>query len=379
MKLRVALVFLSLFTAFISTPYAEVDQKTPPLRFFGLHIHRADQGTAWPTVAFGSWRLWDAGVTWANLEPSPGNWNFSRLDRYLAMAKLTNVEVILPLSNTPRWAASRPNERSGYQMGNASEPIKIEDWRRYIATIGERYKGQIKYYEIWNEPNIKHHYSGTPEKLVELTCEAFNILKAIDPSNKIVSPGMSAGEKNHIAYLDQFLALGGNKCIDVIGHHFYVPNSPPENMIPMIRKVRGVMAKNGISNKPLWNTETGWWIPNGDGTPEQPMISKGGWRRVSPTDEAGEFVLRAFLLAKAEGVDRFFWYSWDHTGGLGLIEPRTGTPKAIEAKWREAVDLLTDASTVRCTNQAKNWQCTITYLKRTAINVSWTVEEALSN
>ena len=40
-----------------------------PKTYFGLHIHRAATTTPWPTVPFGSLRLWDTYTTRADLEP----------------------------------------------------------------------------------------------------------------------------------------------------------------------------------------------------------------------------------------------------------------------------------------------------------------------
>ncbi len=369
----IAAVFILLLP--YARTYAQATTSPVPLQYFGLHIHRADQGTAWPNVPFGSWRLWDAYVTWANIQPASNVWDFSRLDRYVAMAQLTKVELLLPLANTPQWAAARPLESSAYKPGNASEPANIEDWRRYVKTLGERYKGKIRYYEIWNEPNIKHHFSGSIEKLVELTCEASQILKSIDPLNKVVSPSATAGAKDHIDYLDSFLALGGRQCIDIVGHHFYVPNAGPEQMVPLIRQVKSVMSKNGIQNKPLWNTETGWWVANGDGTPEHAMITNGGWRKLSQSFDAGDYVFRAFLLGRAEGLDRFYWYSWDHRGGLGLTEATTGKIKGVDAKWREAVELLSGSQSVSCSSSENVWQCTVSYPKKPSARITWMVND----
>lgn len=345
-----------------------------PLQYFGLHIHRADQGGAWPNVPFGSWRLWDAYVTWANLQPATDKWDFSRLDRYVAIAQLSKVELLLPLANTPRWASARPSEQSAYQPGNAAEPSNIDDWRRYVNKLGERYKGQIRYYEIWNEPNIKHHFTGSVEKLVELTCEASHILKSIDPLNKVVSPSASAGAKDHIDYLDRFLSAGGRRCVDIIGHHFYVPNSGPEAMVPLIRKVRFIMTKNGIPNKPLWNTETGWRIANGDGTPDHPMVANGGWKKLGLETESGDYLLRALILARAEGIERFYWYSWDNRYGLGMIEPTSGNPKPMVEKWRTAVDRLIGATRLKCDQSAKVFQCSFVRNGGGADEVSWSAE-----
>lgn len=354
--------------------HAQATTSPVPLQYFGLHIHRADQGTAWPNVPFGSWRLWDAYVTWANIQPASNVWDFSRLDRYVAMAQLTKVELLLPLANTPQWAAARPFEHSAYKPGNASEPGNIEDWRRYVKALGERYKGKIRYYEIWNEPNIKHHFSGSIEKLVELTCEASQILKSIDPLNKVVSPSATAGAKDHIDYLDRFLVAGGRQCIDIVGHHFYVPNAGPEQMVPLIRQVKSVMSKNGIQNKPLWNTETGWWVANGDGTPDHQMVAKGGWKKLSLETESGDYLFRALLLGRAEGVERFYWYSWDNRYGLGMVEPTSGKPKPMAERWRTTVDRLVGATQLKCSQSAKNWRCTFLDREGAKNEIAWLVD-----
>lgn len=366
--------FLFLFLIQLAwLPRADARPELTTIEYFGLIIHRSDQGTAWPGVRFGSWRLWDAYVNWEQLENKKGKWDFSRLDRYVAMAELNHIDILLPLSNTPQWAAARPNDRSGYKPGNSSEPANMEDWRRYVRTIGERYKGRIRHYQVWNEPNIKLFYTGTPAKLVELTCEASKILKEIDSRNQVVSAGSSPGGKDHSGYLNTFLALGGKDCIDIVGHHFYVPLSSPEAMVPLIREVRDVMEKNGIGHKSLWNTETGWWIENGDGTPDHQMVARGGWKKI-PLAKAGDLIERAFILARAEGVDRFFWYSWDSLYGLGLVEPTWNKPKPIIDKWNNIVSRLINSSKPICMVDGKNWSCTYTNDEGVDNKISWTLE-----
>ncbi|PIX97174.1 MAG: hypothetical protein COZ24_06665 [Hydrogenophilales bacterium CG_4_10_14_3_um_filter_63_21] len=259
-----------------------------PDSYFGMHIHRAvlpqpwlpnsDKLTPWPAVEFGSWRLWDAYVAWPSLEPEKGKWNFATLDKYVAMAKLTGVDPLMPLGLIPAWASARPDEPSGYRPGNAAEPRDIEAWRNYVRTVATRYKGRIRAYELWNEVNIKHFYSGNPEKLVELARVAYETLKAVDPEIIVVSPSV-VGAGGHLKWLDDYLAKGGGQYADVISYHFYVPKDAPEAMLPLIRQVQAIMRKHKQDHKPLWNTETGWWIANTDGTPEDAGIVGGGQER----------------------------------------------------------------------------------------------------
>lgn len=340
-----------------------------PREYFGLHIHRADQGTAWPTVPFGSWRLWDSYVGWAQLEPAKGRWDFSRLDRYVAMANITKVDILLPLAMTPQWASARPHEPSAYKPGNIAEPANFADWSNYVSTVGTRYKGKIKHYEIWNEPSDKTHYSGDIESLVKLTCEAKRILKDIDPTIKVISPA-SAGGGRHIEYLNRFLATGGAKCIDIVGHHFYVFKDSPEAMIPLIRGVKKVMVSNGLGQLPLWNTETGYWIGNADGTIAPENFTRGGWKKLDPSKEAGEYITQAFLIARTEGIERFFWYAWDNRA-MGLIEPTNGQMKPAATYWRTIATQLIGASQLKCTHNQRRSTCSFYTVENTPIEYSW--------
>jgi len=146
-----------------------------PATFFGMHIHRAPVSTPWPSVPFQAWRLWDTHTTWAQLEPEKGNWDWRMLDRTVALAESHGVEVLYTMGRTPRWASARPAQMGrnpNAEPGGMAEPKNLEDWRNYVRTVATRYKGRIKAYEIWNEPNLENFYSGTPEAMVDLAPRA---------------------------------------------------------------------------------------------------------------------------------------------------------------------------------------------------------------
>ena len=309
------------------------------LAYFGLVMNRegAKGQLPWPTVQFGSWRLWDTYVAWPNLQPERGRWTFAVLDKMVAEAQDHGVEVLMGLAHSPKWASARPDERGAYAPGAVAEPVDMDDWRNYVRTVGQRYKGRIAAYEVWNEPSDKSHFSGTVDKLVELTCEASRILKAIDPAVRIVSAG-SAGGGIHIRYLDNFLSRGGAACIDVVAHHFYAPRFGPEAMVPLIREVKAVMRKNGVAQLPLWNTETGWWVGNVDGEPAPAHIQRGGWRQLDADLELGAAIQRTLLLSRAEGVERIYWYQWVDSV-MGLADA-AGRPKPGTRFWDEVVNKM---------------------------------------
>jgi hypothetical protein len=183
---------------------------TIPPTLFGMHIHHIGTYTPWPAVPFGTWRLWDAYVSWPNLEPNKGQWYFDKLDSYVQLAQSHNVEILLPLGLSPTWASARPTEPSGYNAGSAAEPANIEDWKNYVRTVATRYKGRIRYYEIWNEPNEPLFFSGTVDQMVTLAREAYAILKEIDPEVMVVSPSAVSGVVDlGTPWLENYLMKGG--------------------------------------------------------------------------------------------------------------------------------------------------------------------------
>ncbi|MFY9805033.1 MAG: glycosyl hydrolase [Candidatus Acidiferrales bacterium] len=267
--------------------------------------------TPWPSVNLPEWRLWDARVTWPDIEPARGDWRFGTLDKSLQMAEEHGTGVVLTLGLTPRWASARPQEPSGYAPGYAAEPADFADWRTFVTTVATRYKGRIHVYEIWNEPNLKQFWTGSVDQLVELTRDASLIIHGIDPQAQVVSPAVTS--YYGVRYLDDFLRKGGGQYVDIIGYHFYVGDQPPEAMVQVIRLVQKAMADNGVANKPLWDTEAGWFKPN-------PF----------PSEELGAaYLARAYIMNWAAKVQRFYWYAWDNhkmTIQTTAADDRTLTP-----------------------------------------------------
>jgi len=350
---------------------AALPARAVPPEYFGLHIHHLGKGTNWPEPGPGSLRAWDARVTWADVQPSRDQFDFSRLDLYVQTARQKGVPVLLPLAHSPRWASSRPDEPSPYGPGRVAPPARIQDWRNYVEAVVRRYQGRIEAYDIWNEPSDKVHYSGTLEQMVELTCEAHRIIRAIDPKALVVSPA-TAGGGRHVDYLGQFLAAGGRKCIDVVAHHLYVFQQPPEAIVPLIRQVRAVMRHNGVGHLPLWNTESGWWLEDTDGTPVPEMVRTGWVRLDGPTGAA--WLMRALVLGRAEQLGRFYWYSLDNRHGLGMLQITSREPKPALAAFGQIQAWLREREVLSCRALPPDvWTCELADARRRVVaDLLWT-------
>jgi hypothetical protein len=329
-----------------------------PAAFFGMHIHYFATTTPWPTVPFGSLRLWDAYVTWPRLEPKQGTWDFAALDKYLDAGQRQNIDVILPLGLSPAWVSSRPDEKSAYAPGNAANPANLEAWRNYVRTVATRYKGRIFAYEIWNEPNLKQFYSGTIDEMLQLAAAAYPIIKEVDPQAQVCSPSLT--NQDGVVWLDQYLAQGGGKYADVIGFHFYANPDPPEKALPLIQQVRGVLQKHNQAGKPLWNTETGWAISNRLTTVQAAPGAAKFNSVVLSQDQASAYLARTFVLNWAENIQRVYWYSWDNKT-MGLTEADGKTLKEPARAYGEIRQWLLGAKMKSCGASAdETWTCRIT-------------------
>ena len=165
--------------------------------FFGVHDHDpvGDAAAGWPDAPVGSMRAWDAGVTWRDLEPAPGQFEFSRLDAIVDTAEQNDADVLLVLGQTPAFHAVDPAAESFYGEG-ASSPPKMAAWRLYVRTVAERYADRPVILQVWNEANVDGFWRGTPQEMADLTAAAHDVLPTSTPtrssSRRRWSPGCPA-------------------------------------------------------------------------------------------------------------------------------------------------------------------------------------------
>ena len=285
-------------------PSNPITSSTIPKSYFGLHIHSSE--ISWPdkSLNIGTVRLWDASgnkppsddAQWAAINTAEGVYDWTSLDKHVNRAIANGAEIVFNLARTPQWASARPDEYSPYGSGQAAEPANDKYWQDWVRAVASRYKGKIKYWEIWNEPNYDWFWTGSTEKLVDLTKQARDILKSIDADNKIISPS-----PYDMGYLAEFLEYGGGDYVDIIGYHFYLDDQAPEFLYnSYVPTVKSIMANYG-QNKPLWDTENGW--------PGQQLA----------TNKAIGYLARAYLLEWAAGVGRFYFYAWDENNDSVIL------------------------------------------------------------
>lgn len=315
--------------------------------------------TPWPPMPIAGIRLWDTFTYWGLIETSRGTYDWPALDRWLDQAHAHGADVLYTFGVTPIWASSNPTAKCDYNPGGCYPPQNMQDWDDFVRAMATHAGGRIKYWELWNEANQHEYWSGGIPALVTMAQHAYTIIKSIDPSAKVFTPSGVGGATDTSTFLDKFLAAGGGQYVDGIAFHGYVNSIPsaPEDVNRIVDAVRGVMAKYGLSGKPLWDTESSWGpanhLPNED-------------------DQIG-FVARHYVLQWSKGVQRDYWYAWNDTNYGTLWDIGTHLIRRPGVAYKELDSWLSGAEmTTPCVmSPDSTWTCGFTLRDGMPAQVVW--------
>jgi hypothetical protein len=261
-------------------------------------------------------------------------------------------------------------EPSAFGLGQGAEAAKLDDWRAYVRQLATRYAGKVEAYQVWNEANTTLFWTGSMDKLVTLTCIAYEEVKRADPKALLVAPS-GVGADKRVEWVKTFLTAGGAKCIDVASYHLYTGSNSPESFIAPMVEMRKQLAEGGFAAIPLWNTETGYFIPNMKSSNPTAGWSPYELRNTIDADVAAIYVVRAMLLARVLGFERFYWYAWDNTH-LGFIEPLDKKPRENANVLGRLTSLLLRSTLERCSrNTAGIWICDLKFANGKPAQVIW--------
>lgn len=323
---------------------------TVPKGYFGMHVISVKN---WPGLPIGS--VSQGQTSWGQTESAKGSYNWTNLDNAVNAAKAKGVDYVYTFINTPHWASSRPSEHcyNGY-TGCAAPPSSMTYFDEYVGQVVTRYKGRIKYYQVWNEPNDLAFWTGTTAQLVDMSRRANNLIKSIDPSAMILSPAPTwKPYSNAWTWLGGYFAAGGATYVDIVAYHGYTGSSVATGVFSIIDNVQKAMSSHSV-NKPMWISEAGW-----------------GKNSVIPnqSDQAA-FLVQRLVLTWAKNVRRFYWFESDNQGeGTLWTSGALNTPgKAYGnvAKW------MTGATISTCsTSTLGTWTCKLTRANGYTAQIVW--------
>jgi hypothetical protein len=206
---------------------------------------------------------WYRVFLWSSVEPVPGEFQWGASDRFMEEMEEKDMEALAVLGYPPAWASTysiaereRLGLRENGKFANSSDryqPRDIEEWKNYVRAVVTRYKGRVKYWEIYNEvdfhpPGMQATFTGTTEDYFELLKTAYEVIKSVDPEAQVMPAGFSLlrGVTDTEMPLD-LLKMGAAQYFDIFALHGYTDSETAEITVEAARA-----AKPGV---PIWMTE----------------------------------------------------------------------------------------------------------------------------
>ena len=177
-------------------------------------------------------------------EPFRSAWE--KYDHIVALAEQNELQLIVRLSNPPTWTRALGDEAGPY-----APPDYDGDFADFVASVVGRYKGRVRYYQLWNEPNLTREWRAdqpiNPEAYAELLKSAAQAARAADPDVVLILGALSAtidldgttlpGRSfNDLIYLQRLYDAGAAPYFDIVAMQGYgLFSGPTDSRMPPAR------------------------------------------------------------------------------------------------------------------------------------------------
>ncbi|MGH2953671.1 MAG: hypothetical protein ACRDK9_06565 [Solirubrobacterales bacterium] len=290
-------------------------------------------------------------VSWAKVERSPGSYQWSEIDRLVALASRAGITPLALLYGTPRWVVEDGVRRCEPAACATLGPVSAsatERFARFAGAAAARYgprgafwlfrpdlpKLPIRAWEIWNEPNSPAFFGPQvdPGAYGALLSGAAARIHAVDAGAEVLVGGLatqrfsSRGTTAPLRYLRELVrdpnAVGA---FDGVAIHPYAGGAA--GVLRRVRAVRELLDDAGLSGRGLWVTESGW---ASSGNRRHPLVAR----------ERGQArLLRRVFRRFAHRAQRWnlraaYWYSWRDTPREQAVCRWCAGTGLLRADWR---------------------------------------------
>ena len=278
-------------------------------------------------------------------DPFDTAYNFDDVDEAVLAAQEDDMEVLLTISGTPRWA-------NGGKTPNVM-PRRVGDFTDFARAIASRYSGRfpgypfVRFWSVWNEPNLQQFLapqfdsrgrSVAPANYAKLAAAAYTGIKAGNPQAKVAIGETSPRGSDKATGLRPIHSPGkfaelvakANPRLkfDAWSHHPYpsTPKSPPSQRVKWPNVSLASLPRLDESLKtwfkrksvPIWVTEYGHQTK-----PEDPLGI--------PYSQQASYIQQAMsMTAGFPFVDMFIWFVFQDDQGQPWdsgVYTRSGAPK----------------------------------------------------
>lgn len=326
---------------------------------FGLEMFRVEEARGLDLVVATNTQ-WTRrnGLPWRLVEPEEGKgyrWDAPfvvALERELLNASRHNLNLILTIRSSPRWATAP------YTADCAPiNPAKVEAYTRFLAAAVARYSKppfNVRYWEIGNEPDYVSaqdspfgcwgipgdaYYGG--EAYGRVLRAAAAAIKRANPEVKVLNGGLMLVRPYDPArpddtvgrFFEGMLRAGAGDAIDIVSFHAYIYYDPRQpGLSPRsdwrVDYLRGLMRQYGVPEKPLIRTESAMLCPV--------ITAACRWAQA-------DFMARLYARSMRDGLLGNLWFIYDSDGfhSAALVDPGDGfLPRPAYFAYRQTATVL---------------------------------------
>lgn len=151
-------------------------------------------------------------------------YSFFNADRIFDFLRSIGMRPFVELSFMPSIIASGSDTVFRYK-GNVTPPSDYGQWATLTASIVRHWVDRYGldevrewYFEVWNEPNLHHFWTGTQAEYFELYRHTVEAIKGVDPSLRVGGPATAQA-----AWIPEFLSFCGDNDlpVDFVTTHYY--------------------------------------------------------------------------------------------------------------------------------------------------------------
>lgn len=244
--------------------------------------------------------------SWNGIEPEQGRYDWTFWDNLVSAAEKSRIGLIPYVAYTPKWAARDPHD---FWKQPPRDPRLYSDFMNRIVS---RYRGRIRSWEIWNEPDNKDYWTGTAAEFASLATLAARSIREADPAAVLVLGGMANGPGEFLRSL--LTAHHIDRYVDVVAVHAYPEswlNERAETIfddwIPAIRS----MIDENRSGADLWLNEMGYADYRLSANSASIYGTSVFYRYEHTPDYQAAMLFKLHLLTAASPVSLSGWYRID--------------------------------------------------------------------
>ena len=243
--------FFCIFVSCATPPFHTDKSRTVPSDFFGVSPYIIEPEDFPLIDELGA--VWlRRTCRWGNLEPVPGQWNFSDWDNFVEYSNNAQKKILAILAFDTPWLYGE--EKIPRKITAREMPMFLN----YVDTVVNRYKGKIDAYEIWNEPNMMSWY-GSDEEFITMTRSVIKTIRSIDPDVKILAGSFWRVPKRFIRKL-----IRAGVFDEASGLSFHPYATSPKGVVKLCDSLLKLLEEEGFAGE-VWVTEIGFptkgWFP----------------------------------------------------------------------------------------------------------------------